>query len=40
MLAMMIGMTILMVVAFAICTGLAVMAYRKRNESADEDGGT
>jgi hypothetical protein len=36
MLAMMIGMLILMVVAFCICAGITVMAYRKRHPSGDE----
>ena len=33
--AMLTGMVILMIPAFLICAGIAVMAYRKRNRSAD-----
>ncbi len=38
--AMMSGMLILVVPAFFICTAIAVMAYRKRNQCADAGGST
>lgn len=34
--AMMVGMLLLMIVAFCICAGITVMAYRRRHPSVDE----